>query len=140
MGDPHQDQVYSYHTQTPSRLSLELQYGSGVSVRMDPADEVEVPHVEGAVGAGGQRHGSKQHHVPGGPAAARTAGDTPVETVPHHGADDGRLLGEEDVLSVSLVKDSWGGKKECDKYLKGPDKHLFSVGFSLRGLGCCVAA
>lgn len=79
---------------------------------MDPADEVEVAHVEGAVGPTGQRHGSKQHHVPGGAAAARTAGDAPVKAVPHHGADDGRLLGEEDVLSVSLVKDSWGGREE----------------------------
>lgn len=76
---------------------------------MDSADEVEVPHVEGAVGAAGQCHGSKQHHVPSSAAAAWTAGDAPVKTIPHHGADDRRLLGEEDVLPVSLVKDSWGG-------------------------------
>lgn len=78
---------------------------------MDPADEVEVPHIERAIGAGGQRHGGEQHHVPGCTAAARTTGDAPVETVAHHAADDGRLLGEEDVFPVSLVKDSLGERR-----------------------------
>lgn len=73
---------------------------------MDPADEVEVADVEGAVGAAGQRHGGKQHHVAGGAAAARSAGDAAVEAVAHHGADDGRLLGEVDVLAVPFVQDA----------------------------------
>lgn len=89
-------------------LSLEFQYGSGVPVGVHPANEVEVAHVEGAVGADGQRHGGKQHHVPGCAAAARAAGNAPVEAVPHDGADDRRLLGQEYVFSISFVKDSWG--------------------------------
>lgn len=120
--------LLSHAYPTGSWLSLELQYGSGVSVGMDPADEVEVPHVEGAVRAAGQRHGSKQHHVPGGAGAAWTAGDAPVETIPHHGADDGRLLGEEHVLPVALVKDSWGGRNEYRK-------HIFSISFLLWVMG-----
>lgn len=72
---------------------------------MDPADEVEVADVEGAVRAAGKRHGGKQHHVPGGAAAARSTGDAAVEAVAHHGADDGRLLGEIDVLPVPFVQD-----------------------------------
>lgn len=92
--------------------SLEFQYGSGVSVGVDPAHEIEVSHVEGAVGAAGQRHGGEQHHVTSSTAAARAAGDAPVEAVPHNGADDGWLLGEVDILPVSFVKDSWrGGRK-----------------------------
>lgn len=34
-------------------ISLEFQYGPGVSVRMDPTDEVEVPDVQGTIGAAG---------------------------------------------------------------------------------------
>lgn len=75
---------------------------------MNPADEVEVPHVERAVRAACQCHGGKQHHVPSCATAAWTAGDTPVKTIPHHSADHRRLLGEEDVFPVSFVKDSWG--------------------------------
>lgn len=75
---------------------------------MDPADEVEVAHIEGAVGAAGEGHRCKQHHVAGGAAAAGDAGDAPVETIPHDGADDRRLLGEVDVFPISFVKDSCG--------------------------------
>lgn len=89
-----------------SRLSLEFQDGSGISIRMHPADEVEVPYVEGAVRAAGQCHRGKQHHVTRCTTAARTARDAPVETIPHYGADDWRLLGEEHVFPISLVKDS----------------------------------
>lgn len=77
---------------------------------MNPANEIEVPHVERAVGATGQCHRGKQHHIPRNTTAAWTAGDTPVKTIPHHSADDWRLLREEDVLPVSFVKDSWGGE------------------------------
>lgn len=106
--------LLSHAYPTRSWLSLEFQYGSGVPIRMDPAEEVEVPHVEGAVRTTGQGHGSKQHHVPCGAAAAWTARDAPVKTIPHHGADDRRLLGEEDVLPVSLVKDSCGGRNSMN--------------------------
>lgn len=75
---------------------------------MDSPDEVEVPDIERAIRAAGQRHRGKQHHVPGRTAAAWTAGDTPVETVTHYSGDDRGLLGEEDVFPISLVKDSWG--------------------------------
>lgn len=87
-------------------ISLEFQYGSGVSVRMDPTDEVEVPDVQGTIGAAGQSHRSEQHHVPRSTAAARTTGDAAVKTVAHHGADYRRLLGQEDVLPIAFVKDS----------------------------------
>lgn len=75
---------------------------------MDPANEVKVPHVERAVGAASQRHGGKQHHVPSRAAAARATRDAPIEAVPHHGADNRGLLGQEDVFSIPFVKDSWG--------------------------------
>lgn len=97
-------------------ISLELQYGSGVSVRMDPTDEVEVPDVQGTIGAAGQSHWSEQHHVPCSTAAARTTGDAAVKTVAHHGADYRRLLGEEDVLPIAFVKDSW---KKKQAHVKG---------------------
>lgn len=77
---------------------------------MNPADEVEVPDVERAIRAAGQCHGGKQHHVPSCATAAWPAGDAAVKTIPHHSADDRRLLGEEDVFPVSLVKDSCGGR------------------------------
>lgn len=86
-----------------SSLSLELQYGPGVSIRMDLADEVEVPYVERAIRAAGQRHWGKQHHVPGCTTAAWTAGDAPIKTIPHHGCDDRGLLGQEDIFPISLV-------------------------------------
>lgn len=73
---------------------------------MDPADEVEVPHVERAIRSAGQCYRGEQHHVPSGTTAAGTTGDAPVKTIPHHSTDDRRLLGEEDVLPVSFVKDS----------------------------------
>lgn len=73
---------------------------------MDPADKVEVPHVERAIRAAGQCHRGKQHHVPRSTAAGWTTGDAPVKTISHHSADNRRLLGEEDVLPVSFVKDS----------------------------------
>ncbi|TNN40064.1 hypothetical protein EYF80_049759 [Liparis tanakae] len=120
------------------RDSLELQDGPGVSVGVDPADEVEVAHVERAVGPAGQRHGGEQHHVAGGAAAARAAGDAPVEAVAHHGADDGRLLGEEHVLSVALVENSWGRgeRNERNKSSKKvPATHFYPFGFSLPALG-----
>lgn len=91
-------------------ISLELQYGSGVAVRMDPTDEVKVPDVKGTVGAAGQGHRGEQHHVSSSAAAAGATGDAPVKTVPHHGADDGRLLGQENVLPIPFVKDSWGDR------------------------------
>lgn len=78
---------------------------------MNPADEVEIPHIERAIRATGKCHRGKQHHVPGCTAAARTTGDAPVETIPHYSTDDRRLLGEEDVFPISLVKDSWGEGK-----------------------------
>lgn len=87
-------------------ISLELQYGSGVAIRMDPADEVKVPNVKGTIGATGQGHRGEQHHVSSSAAAAGTTGDAPVKTVPHHSANDRRLLGQEDVLPISFVKDS----------------------------------
>lgn len=107
MGDPDNKSDQSYLAPD----SLELQYSPGVSVWVDPANEVEVPHVEGAVWATGERHGGKQHHVSGCSAAAGTTGDTAVETVPHDGADDRGLLGEEDIFPVSFVEDSCGGGK-----------------------------
>lgn len=96
----------SYVSFSDALISLEFQYGSGVAIRMDPPDEVEVSDVKGTVGAAGQGHGREQHHVPSSAAAARTTGDAPVKTVPHHSADDRRLLGQEDVLPISFVKDS----------------------------------
>lgn len=78
---------------------------------MNPSDEVEVAHIERAVRAAGQGHRGKQHHVPGCTVAARTTGDTPVEAIAHYSADDRRLLGEEDVLPVSLVQDPLGERK-----------------------------
>lgn len=87
-------------------ISLELQYGSGVAVRMDPTDEVKVPDVKGTVRAAGEGHRGEQHHVSSSAAAAGTTGDAPVKTVPHHGADNRRLLGQENVLPISFVKDS----------------------------------
>lgn len=72
---------------------------------MDPADEVEIPDIERAIRAAGQCHRGEQHHVAGRTAAARTTGDTPIETVPHYSGDDRGLLGEEDVFPISLVKD-----------------------------------
>lgn len=87
-------------------ISLEFQYGSGVSVRMDPTDEVEVPNVKGPIGAAGQSHGREQHHVPCSAAAAGPTGHAPVKPVAHHSADYRRLLGQVDILPVSFVKDS----------------------------------
>lgn len=101
--------------------SLQLQDGPGVSVGMDPANEVEVPHVEGAVGAVRQGDGRKQHHVPGWAVAARTAGDAPVEAVPHHGADHRGLLGEEDVLAVPFVKDRFGERNGTNGFESTPE-------------------
>lgn len=75
---------------------------------MDPADEVEVPDIERAIRAAGQRHRGKQHHIPGCTTAAWTTGDAPVETIAHYSGDDRGLLGEEDIFPISLVKDSWG--------------------------------
>lgn len=75
---------------------------------MDPANEVEVPHVERAVGAAGQCHGGKEHHVPSRAAAAGATRDAPVEAVPHHSADNRGLLGQEDIFSIPFVKDSCG--------------------------------
>lgn len=98
--------VLRYEYTRSSRLSLEFQYGSGVSIRMHPADEVEVPHVEGAVRAAGQCHRGKQHHVTGCATATWTTWDAPVETISHNSADDRGLLGEEHVFPISLVKDS----------------------------------
>lgn len=94
-------------------ISLEFQYGSGVSVRMDPTDEVEVPDVKGTIGATGQSHWCEQHHVPCSAAAARTAGNAPVKPVAHHSADYRRLLGQVDVLPISFVKDSWQKSSSC---------------------------
>lgn len=91
-------------------ISLELQYGSGVAIRVDPTDEVEVPYVKGTIGAAGQGHRGEQHHVPCSAAAAGTTGDAPVKTIPHHSADYWRLLGQEHVLPISFVKDSWEKK------------------------------
>lgn len=87
-------------------ISLEFQYGSGVSIRVDPTDKVEVPDVKGTIGAAGQGHGCEQHHVPRSTAAARTTWHAPVKTVAHHSADYRRLLGQEDVFPISFVKDS----------------------------------
>lgn len=87
-------------------ISLEFQYGSGVAVRMDPTDEVKVADIKGTIGAAGQGHGGKQHHVSSSAAAAGTTGDAPVKTIPHHSADDRRLLGKEHILPISFVKDS----------------------------------
>lgn len=92
---------------------------------MHPADEVEVPHVERAIRAAGQCHGGKQHHVPSGATTAWTAGDAPIKTIPHHSADDRRLLGEEDVFPISLVKDSWGGGRAVNTLQAL--KHIFSL-------------
>lgn len=92
---------------------------------MDPADEIEVPHVEGAIRAAGQCHGGEQHHVPSGATAAWTTGDAPVKTIPHHSADDRGLLGEEDVFPVSLVQDSCGGRSVINT-LKAPKTHFLN--------------
>lgn len=96
---------------------------------MNPADEVEVPHVERAVRAAGQCHGGKQHHVPSSASAAWPAGDAPVKTIPHHSADDRRLLGEEDVFPVSLVKDSWGGRNAINTLKCPEDTFYLSASF-----------
>lgn len=98
--------ISSYMSFNKILISLEFQYGSGVPVRMDPTDEVEVPDVKGTIGAAGQSHWCEQHHVPCSTAAARTTGDAPVKTVAHHSADYRRLLGQEDILPISFVKHS----------------------------------
>jgi len=106
VGDLYNSVVLSQAHPTRTWLSLQFQYGPGVSVRVDPADEVEVPHVEGAVRAAGQCHRGKQHHVPRCATAAWAAGYAAVETIPHNSVDDRGLLGEEDVFPISFVKDS----------------------------------
>lgn len=84
---------------------------------MDSADEVEVPHIERAIRTAGQCHWGKQHHVLSSTTAAWTTGDAAIKTIPHHSADDRRLLGEEDVLPISFVKDSCTGTNNNKSYV-----------------------
>lgn len=85
---------------------LELQDVVGVAAGEDAAYEVEVAHVDAGVGAARQRHGGEQLALERRPTAAH-ARDGAVVAVAHHRGDDRGLLGDEEVLAVAFVEDSW---------------------------------
>ena len=67
---------------------------------------MEVTHIDAAVRTTGQGHRGEELALQGRAAAART-GNGSVVAISHHCADDWRLLGDEDVPSISFVQDTW---------------------------------
>lgn len=92
-------------------LLPELQDTGDVPRGEDPPHVVEVAHVQAAVGAAGQRHRGQQL-VSVGQAIAAGAGDAAPPAVAYHAADHWRLLGDEHVLPVAHMKNTWGGHRE----------------------------
>ena len=89
------------NTHTP-----QLQDGGGViHGGVDASYEVQVAHVQTPVAAASQRHW-RQQLVALGNAAAAGAGDAPPPAIAHNAADERGLLGQEDVLSTSFMKDA----------------------------------
>ena len=88
----------------------ELQHGCGVQSGVDPADEVEVSHIQAAVPPTGQRHGGQQL-VAFSQTTAAGARDTAPAPVPHDAVDDWRLLlWYKHVLPTALMQDPWNSR------------------------------
>lgn len=79
-----------------------LQDVGDISRREDPADVIEVSHIETPVRAAGEGHGGQELVTVSKPIAAG-AGDAPPAPIAHDAADDRWLLGHELVLSVPFV-------------------------------------
>lgn len=92
----------------------ELQDAGDIPRGENPPYVVEVSHVQTSIRAARQSHGGQQL-VSVSEAVTAGAGDAAPAPVSHHTANYRGLLGDEDVLSISHVKDTWLGgraKKE----------------------------
>lgn len=70
---------------------------------VDASDIVEISHVEAPIDTPRQSHG-RQQFVTLGESITAGAGDAPAPAVPHDSGDNGRLEGDELVLSAAFVK------------------------------------
>lgn len=83
-----------------------LQDVGNISRGEDPADVIEVSHIETPIRATGEGHGG-QELVAISKTIAAGAGDAPPAPIAHDAADDWWLLRHELVLSIPFVQDAW---------------------------------
>ncbi len=93
--------------------SPELHDTGDIAWRIDASDVIEVANKQAPIDAPCESNRSQQFVSLRLPITART-GDASASAVPHYGADDGRKLGEEDVLTISLIQDPWD-TRECGR-------------------------
>lgn len=87
----------------------ELQDACDIPCGENPPHIVKVTHVQTPIWAAGQSYWGQQL-VSVSQTVTAGAGDAPPAPIPHHAADYRRLLGDEDVLAISHVKNAWWGK------------------------------
>jgi hypothetical protein len=96
----------------------QLQDAGDVSRGEDPADVVEVSHIQAPVRATGEGQGGQQL-VPISEAVATGAGNTSSASIAHGAADDRRLLRHKLVLPVPFVQDAWDKERESSPREQG---------------------
>lgn len=89
----------------------ELQDACDVPRGENPPHIVEVAHVQTSIWATGQSHRGQQL-VSVSKAITAGAGDAAPAPVPHHAADYRRLLGDEDILPIAHMKNTWWGHRK----------------------------
>lgn len=107
--------------------SPELHDTGDIAWRIDASDVIEVTNKQAPINAPCESNRSQEFVSLRLPITART-GDASASAIPHYGADDGRKLGEEDVLTVSFIQDPWdtresGRKNKFLFFLKNNDFH-----------------
>lgn len=86
--------------------SPELHDTGDIAWRIEASDVIEVANVQAAINAPCKSNRSQQFVSLRLPITART-GDASASAITHYGADNGRKLGEEDILTISLIQNPW---------------------------------
>jgi len=103
--------------------SPELHDTGDIAWRIDTPDVIEVANIQATVDAPRESNRSQQFVSLRLPITART-GDASAPAIPHYGADNRRKPGEEDILTASLVQNSW--KKNTNQYSFYYENYWFS--------------
>lgn len=94
--------------------SPELHDTGDIAWRIDTSDVIEVANIQATIDAPCESNRSQQFVSLRLPITAWT-GDASAPAIPHYGADNGRKLGEEDILTTSLIQNPWDTRESGRK-------------------------
>lgn len=109
----------------------ELQDACDIPCGENPPHIVEVAHIQASIWATGQSHRGQQL-VSVSKTVTAGAGDAPPAPIPYHAADHWGLLGDEDVLPIAHMKNTWWGHRKetsntCNLLRSSRDWRLGSI-------------